>query len=242
MKHKNSYTLTELQKTLRTYDDPASASNPRFFKTGKGDYAEHDRFMGVTVPVLRKLAKSFEDLSLADLKKLLQSPFNEERQLALFMLVNRYKKGNSTEKTRLYDFYLKHLAYVNNWNLVDASAHLIMGAELFNKNNKDKALLKTLSLSENLWERRVSIIATWYFIQNNDFQWTLKIAKQLLKDSHDLIHKAVGWMLREVGKKDRQVLITFLDQHAPKMPRTMLRYAIEHFSEDERKMYLGRPL
>ncbi len=234
--------LKKLQKTLRKSAAPLAAANPRFFKTGPGDYAEHDRFMGVTVPVLRKLAKTFEALSLPDIKQLLQSCFNEERQLALFMLVNRYKQGNRTEKTRIYNFYLKHLAYVNNWNLVDASAHLIMGAELFTKNNKDKVLLKTLSLSENLWERRVSIVSTWAFIQNNDFQWTLKIAKQLLKDSHDLIHKAVGWMLREVGKKDTQVLITFLDQHASKMPRTMLRYAIEHFSADERKMYLGRPL
>lgn len=239
---KTTLDLKQLQKTLRTYADPASASNPRFFKTGPGDYAEHDRFMGVSVPVLRKLAKTFEDLSLPDIKKLLQSPFNEERQLALFMLVDRYKTGSSTEKKRIYDFYLKHLCYVNNWNLVDASAHLIIGAELFNKNSKDKTLLKSLAMSDNLWERRVAIVSTWTFIQNNDFQWTLKIAKQLLKDSHDLIHKAVGWMLREVGKKDAQVLTTFLDQYAPKMPRTMLRYAIEHFSADERKMYLGRPI
>ncbi len=242
MKHNNLHNLTELQKTLRTHKDPASASNPRFFKTGEGDYAEHDQFMGVTVPVLRKLAKTFEDLSLIDIKKLLQSPFNEERQLALFILVNHYKAGSQTEKTRIYDFYLKHLAYVNNWNLVDASAHLIIGAELFSKTNKEKTILKTLSISDNLWERRVAIVSTWTFIQNNHFEWTLKIAKQLLKDNHDLIHKAVGWMLREVGKKDTQVLITFLDQHAPKMPRTMLRYAIEHFSADERKMYLQRSL
>lgn len=232
--------LKQLQKTLRKSADPASASNPRFFKTGPGDYAEHDQFMGVTVPVLRKLAKTFEDLSLPDIKKLLQSRFNEERQLALFMLVDRYKQGDSTEKTRIYDFYLKHLAYVNNWNLVDTSAHLIMGAELFNKSNKDKTILKSLALSDNLWERRVSIISTWTFIQNNDFQWTLKITKQLLKDNHDLIHKAVGWMLREVGKKDVQVLIEFLDQHALKMPRTMLRYAIERFPANERKIYLQR--
>ncbi|MBP9729710.1 MAG: DNA alkylation repair protein [Gammaproteobacteria bacterium] len=237
-----SIDLKKLQKMLRKSANPVSASNPRFFKIGPGDYAEHDRFLGVTVPALRKLAKTFEDLSLPDIKKLLQSRFNEERQLALFMLVNRYKQGNRTEKTRIYDFYLKHLAYVNNWNLVDASAHLIMGAELFNKNNKDKTILKSLAMSDNLWERRVAIVSTWTFIQNNDFQWTLKIAKQLLKDSHDLIHKAVGWMLREVGKKDVQVLITFLDRHAPKMPRTMLRYAIEHFSADERKMYLQRPI
>jgi len=234
--------LKKLQKTLRTHKDPVSASNPRFFKMGPGDYAEHDRFMGVSVPILRKLAKTFEALSLPDIKTLLRSPFNEERQLALFMLVNRYKQGDSTEKTRIYDFYLKHLAYVNNWNLVDASAHLIIGAELLNKNNKEKIVLKSLVMSDNLWERRVAIVATWIFIQNNDFQWTLKIAKQLLKDTKDLIHKAVGWMLREVGKKDTEVLRAFLEQHAPKMPRTMLRYAIEHFSADERKMYLQRPI
>jgi len=234
--------LKKIQKTLRKSADPASASNPRFFKMGKGDYAEHDRFLGVKVPILRKLAKTFEALSFAEIKQLLQSRFNEERQLALFILVNRYKQGNRSEKTRIYDFYLKHLAYVNNWNLVDASAHLIMGAELLNKNDKEKTILKSLAMSDNLWERRVAIIATWTFIQNNDFQWTLKMAKQLLKDNHDLIHKSGGWMLREVGKKDVKVLMTFLDQHAPKMPRTMLRYAIEHFSEDERKMYLQRPI
>ena len=207
-------TLEKLQNTLRTYANSLAAANPRFFKTGKGEYAEHDRFLGVNVPVLRRLAKAFEALALKDIKTLLGSPFNEERQLALLMLVNRYKQGNNIAKKRIYDFYLKNLASVNNWNLVDASAHFIMGAELFNKNNKDKLLLQSLALSENLWERRVSIVATWHFIQNNDFQWTLKIAKQLLKDSHDLIHKAVGWMLRELGKRDQGLLKEFLNQYA----------------------------
>jgi 3-methyladenine DNA glycosylase AlkD len=218
----------------------ASNSAPaQFFKTAPGGYAEHDRFIGVSVPELRKIAKDFSTLSMPELLLLLKSPINEERLLALIIKCNQYKKGNLKQCEVLYKSYLKHLKYVNNWNLVDSSAHLIVGAYLLN-NNKDKTILSTLAKSEDLWERRIAIVSTWYFIRHYQFDWTIKIAKILLKDSEDLIHKAVGWMLREMGKKDEKVLADFLAQHATLMPRTMLRYAIEKFSPKQRKAYLEK--
>jgi 3-methyladenine DNA glycosylase AlkD len=208
-----------------------------FFKTNPGSYSEHDKFMGITVPNLRKIAKDFAKLNLEEIQILLESPFNEERFLALAILVDQYKKAQIVDKNNLYNFYLNNLKYVNNWNLVDSSAHLIIGIHLL-KSNKD--LLLSLAKSNIIWERRIAIISTWYFIRNNDLDWTFKIAERLLKDSHDLIHKASGWMLREAGKKDIVALIKFLDQYSTIMPRTMLRYSIEKFSESERKRYLGK--
>lgn len=208
-----------------------------FFKTKEGQYGEHDRFIGVTVPTLRKIAKDYCDLTMEDLSHLIASEFNEERFLALIILIDQYQKASNEDKKNLYEFYLDNIKYVNNWNLVDASAHHIIGDYLY---DKDKDYLFTLAKSHDLWERRISIVATWYFIQKNVLKWTFKLAELLLKDKHDLIHKAVGWMLREAGKKDQKQLIDFLDCYTLHMPRTTLRYAIEKFSEEVRKKYILR--
>jgi 3-methyladenine DNA glycosylase AlkD len=228
-------TIKEIQTLLQQSVTIPKEKAAYFFKIGPGDYAAGDQFIGVTVPTLRAIAKKFPTLSLADIQTLLTSPVNEERALALFILTNQYTKADQQTKEKIYQFYLDNLHYVNNWNLVDASAHLIIGAHLLEHN---KELLTTLAQSKNLWERRIAIVSTWYFIRNNDLDWTFKIALLLLNDTHDLIHKAVGWMLREAGKRDQDALITFLNKHAHTMPRTMLRYAIEKFPEDIRKKYL----
>lgn len=213
---------------------PQSAE--RFFKTGKGEYGEHDQFIGVPNPVLRTFAKQWKDLPTREILKLLDSPLNEERLLALFILIYQYEKGDEQKKSDVYDVYFAHIKQVNNWNLVDASARDIMGAYLF---NRDKAILLEFAQSSNLWERRIAIVTTWYFIRKDQYEWTIKIAEQLLNDPQDLIHKAVGWMLREIGDRDIGLLKSFLDIHAAKMPRTMLRYAIEKLPERERKAYLN---
>ncbi len=202
-----------------------------FFKTGSGAYAEHDQFIGVNVPTIRKLAKDYYQIPMDDIRLLLHSKINEERLLALIILIHRYEQNQNV----VYQFYMDNLSQVNNWNLVDASAHLIVGQHLY---KKDKNPLLTLVSSSIMWERRVAIVATWYFIKMHEFEWTLKLAQNLLFDEHDLIHKAVGWMLREVGKKDVNPLKEFLAKHAQIMPRTMLRYAIEKFPEDERQYFL----
>jgi 3-methyladenine DNA glycosylase AlkD len=204
-----------------------------FFKTKEGEYGEHDRFIGVTVPVLRKIAKSYYNLDVADLSRLITSMFNEERFLALAILIMQYQKVQ--DKKFFYNFYLNNIEHVNNWNLVDASAHHIIGAYLW---DKEKDYLFTLTKSEILWERRIAIVATWYFIKNNELDTTFEIAKLLLNDKHDLMHKAVGWMLREAGKKDEKQFIDFLDCYIPQMPRTAVRYAIEKFPEEVRKNYI----
>lgn len=214
--------------------EPALAS--RFFKTGPGDYAADDQFLGITVPNLRKIAREFKCFPMSHVKTLIKSPFNEERLLALFILIYQYQSGSLSDKKIIFNFYLKHTKYINNWNLVDASAHHIVGEHLF---DQESALLLKLAESKLLWERRIAIVATWYFIRKNQYQWTLKIAKILLKDEQDLIHKATGWMLREVGKKDEATLISFLNKNSSKMPRTMLRYAIERLSDRQRKSYLS---
>jgi 3-methyladenine DNA glycosylase AlkD len=207
-----------------------------FFKTGAGDYAEHDRFIGVTMPSLRLLAREFRHLSLPELQQLLASAINEERLLALLILVDQYQKGNAETHEALYNFYMDNIDQVNNWNLVDASAHLIVGDYLYHTKNKN--ILTTLATSENIWHRRIAIVATWCFIRKQELDWTFKIATMLLTDTHDLIHKAVGWMLREAGKRDQDALIQFLDKHATAMPRTMLRYALEKLPAEQRKEYL----
>lgn len=229
--------MEQVRSVLRSHVSLSPDRAQVFFKTAKGDYAEHDKFMGVPVPVLRKLAKTFTHFTLDELSQLISSRVNEERLLALIILVSHYQKADNPRKEAIYQFYLKHLAHVNNWNLVDASAHLIMGAHLW---DKDKKVLLALARSENLWERRISIVSTWDFIRKGDVSWTFKIAELLLFDSHDLIHKASGWMLREAGKRDQNQLLAFLDQHAGHMPRTMLRYAIEKFPSDLRQSYLDR--
>lgn len=229
--------LKQLSDALHQSATPVSERKGIFFKTAPGEYAAHDQFIGVPVPKLRQFAKTWRTLSLEQVTILLQSPFNEERLLALFILIDRYQKGDQTIKQVIYDLYRQHMAHINNWNLVDASAHLIVGAHLY---QSDRSALLTWSQSNNIWERRIAIVATWYFIRRDEFDWTIKIAEVLLHDHHDLIHKAVGWMLRESGKRDQQVLLDFLEAHAHHMPRTMLRYAIEKLSLTERQDYLMR--
>jgi 3-methyladenine DNA glycosylase AlkD len=208
-----------------------------FFKTGAGQYAEHDQFMGVKVPILRQIAKQFSKLPIPDIEGLLSSVYNEERLLALFILVDQYKKAKAELRDELFQFYMNNLRYVSNWNLVDSSAHLILGVHVFDKRVSTDILIQ-LAGSDVMWERRIAMVATWWFIRKDSLELTPKIANLLLKDSHDLIHKAVGWMLREMGKKDEECLVQFLDQHATHMPRTMLRYSIEKLSEDRRKAYM----
>lgn len=228
-------TITTIKKQLLQSTSVSSEKHATFYKTGAGHYAEHDQFIGVTVPTLRQIAKTYQNLPLEDIQTLLESPYNEERLLALFILISQYKKAGKQTKEELYQFYLNNINHINNWNLVDASAHLIIGAHLLEGN---KEILFSLAKSKILWERRIAIISTWYFIRNADLASTFKLATLLLNDRHDLIHKAVGWMLREAGKKDQNQLIAFLNQYASQMPRTMLRYSIEKFPEVQRKMYL----
>lgn len=205
----------------------------RFFKTGKGEYGEGDRFLGIVVPTLRKVAKEYSELSLSDLQKLLSSKIHEYRLTALFILVAKYKKTES--KKKIVDFYLKNTENINNWDLVDLSAPNILGDYLI---DRDKDILLMLAKSSNLWERRIAVLSTFSFIKRNNFRDSLKIAEILINDKHDLIHKAVGWMLREVGKRDLETEEDFLNEHYKKMPRTCLRYAIEKFDETKRRSYL----
>lgn len=226
--------IDQIQALLRQNASPQSTIKT-FFKTGSGQYAENDKFIGISVPKIRTIAKDCKNLSYIDIATLLESKFNEERLLALIILTERYKKADDHDKEEIYQFYMQHVSHVNNWNLVDASAHLIIGAHLW---DKDKNLLINLAQSKNMWKRRIAIVSTWYFIRKHNLEWTFNIARILLKDTHDLIHKAVGWMLREAGKKNKADHITFLDEHAIDMPRTMLRYSIEKLPEDIRTYYL----
>jgi len=228
--------LTELRKRIKSLASPDTAKTMQwFFKTGKGEYGEGDTFAGLKVPTQRKIAREFKELSLSDLKELLSSKIHEERLISLLILVDKYEKGDEKEKKTIYSFYIKNRKGINNWDLVDLSAPKIAGKYLF---NKDKSMLLKFASSKNLWERRIAILSTYEFIRNKQHDTTLKIAKILLEDEHDLIHKAVGWMLREIGKRDLEVEEKFLKKHYQKMPRTMLRYAIEKFSEKKRKKYL----
>lgn len=227
---------SEVKKELRKLGSPAKAkSSAWFFKTGKGEYGYGDKFLGVTVPEQRKVAKKFKSLELVEIKKLLQSKFHEHRFTALEILVMKYESGHGKEKEQIYKFYFRNTQYINNWDLVDTSARYIVGEYLL---GKSKAVLYKLVKSKNLWERRIAIIATHHFISQGQFTDTFKISEILMSDAHDLIHKAVGWMLREVGKKDVKALEWFLKRHYKTMPRTMLRYAIERFAPSVRKKYL----
>jgi 3-methyladenine DNA glycosylase AlkD len=226
----------EIQKKLKSLGNKEKArKHQSFFKTGPGEYGEGDVFIGVTVPELRKLSKEYKTITLKEIKHLLRSLIHEERLLSLFLLIHRYSKGDELEKKRIYELYLKNTKFINNWDLVDSSAGHIVGAFLIDKN---KQPLYNLVKSENLWERRISIISTFHFIKHNQFSDTLKISKILLSDKENLIHKAVGWMLREVGKRDISAEEIFLKKHYKIMPRTMLRYAIEKFPESKRQRYL----
>lgn len=224
-----------ITKLKRLGDPEIAVHSQRFFKTGKGEYTEGDKFLGIRVPDLRKCVKEYRDIPLENTLELLRTPFHEARLLALFILVAKYSLKNNTEKVYIYKSYLSHTAYINNWDLVDCSAEHIVGAHLF---NGDKGPICRLAVSNSLWERRIAVMATFHFIKRNQFSDTLAIAGLLLKDPEDLIHKAVGWMLREVGKRDLRAEERFLVEFYRKMPRTMLRYAIEKLPETERKAYL----
>ena len=221
---------------LELADAEIAAHSQRFFKTGPGEYGEGDQFIGIRIPVLRKLAKRHTDLSLDETADLLQSPIHEERLLALLILVYQFEKADTKEQKQIFDFYRQHLAQVNNWGLVDSSAHVMVGGYL---RDRSRRWLHQMAKSKSLWRRRVAIIATYHFIKHDDFDDTLVISETLLHDKEDLIHKAVGWMLREVGNRDRPVEEAFLKRHYQDMPRTMLRYAIEKFPEVLRKKYLS---
>lgn len=206
-----------------------------FFKTGRGEYAEGDLFLGVDSPSLRKIAKKyFKAVSYADLQKMLESPYHEIRVGAVFILVLMFQDGSEEERKKIFDFYMENIRYINNWDLVDVSAPYIVGPVAF----ENESVLFSLAKSCRLWEERVSVVATLYFIKQNRFDVTLSLGEYFLTHRHDLMHKAVGWMLREVGKRDEKVLCDFLDKHINQMPRTMLRYAIERFPEDKRRRYL----
>jgi 3-methyladenine DNA glycosylase AlkD len=230
--------LAGLTSDLQNLADPEKAAIlSRFFKTGKGQYGEGDVFLGIVVPKQRAVAKKYSGLSLSDIHRLLSSKIHEHRLVALLILVDKYQKADQGGKEEIADFYLKHTKHINNWDLVDLSAPNIPGDYLL---DKDRSVLYRLARSGNLWERRISVISTLAFIRNSDFGDTLGIAGILVKDDHDLIHKAVGWMLREVGKRDLRTEEDFLNRHYRRMPRTMLRYAIERFEEKKRRFFLGK--
>jgi 3-methyladenine DNA glycosylase AlkD len=212
------------------------AHSQGFFKTGPGQYGEGDKFLGLTVPVMRTLVRKYRALDDASTLELLSSPWHEERLVALMLFVEGYDRGDDSRRARIHRTYLANTRHINNWDLVDASAGDIVGGHL---DARDITLLERLARSENLWERRIAIVSTFHFIKRNEFRPTLMIAALLLRDPHDLIHKAVGWMLREVGKRDRRTLDDFLKKHYQRMPRTMLRYAIERHPERIRKKYLA---
>jgi len=227
--------LRSLRKELERLTDNKKASFlQRFFKTGKGEYGEGDIFVGLTVPQSRILAVKYKDLSFLEILELLKSKIHEERLIALLILVHRFKK-NPDEQKKIYNFYLQNTKYINNWDLVDLSSHKIIGEYLL---DKPKDILFELARSENLWERRIAMISTFSFIRDRKFDTSLKIAELLVKDKEDLIQKALGWMLREIGKKDLETEETFLKKYYKQMRRTALRYAIEKFPEEKRLSYL----
>jgi 3-methyladenine DNA glycosylase AlkD len=228
--------LNELKTTIRKNSDKKHAKTMQwFFKTGKGEYGEGDKFLGLRVPLQRKIAQKFSDLELSDLKQLLRSKIHEDRLISLLILVDKYQKADEKGKEKVYKYYLQSRQHINNWDLVDLSAPKIVGEHLV---ERDKEILYKYARSKNLWEKRIAILSTYTFIKNNNLNNTLELSDILLYDKHDLIHKSVGWMLREVGKINIKILEDYLKPRYTKMPRTMLRYAIEKFPEQKRKKYL----
>ncbi len=225
------------QKLSSLASPDVAKSSMRFFKTGPGDYGEGDILIGIKVPTLRTVSREFRSLPLEEVETLLNSPIHEERHLALMILVLQVAKCDDAYRRAAFDFYLENTKFINNWDLVDCSAPQVVGGYLLDKSRKP---LFQLTKSKSLWERRIAIVSTQHFIRHDDFGNTLTISEKLLNDEEDLIHKASGWMLREVGQKAQAVLEAFLDQHAAAMPRTMLRYAIEKFPPDQRRAYLDR--
>lgn len=229
--------LTFLQQELHSLKNPDKAKLlSGFFKTGKGEYGEGDVFLGITMPQQRVIAKKyFKPISLEDIEKLLHGKYHEERMTALVILTYKFEKAYKEEQKDIYDLYLKNTKYINNWDLVDVTTPRIVGAYLL---EKERSVLYKLVKSKDLWERRISVLATFMFIREHQFEDSLRISEILLQDRHDLIHKAVGWMLREIGKRNQEVEEDFLQKHYKKMPRTMLRYAIEKFDEKKKQFYM----
>lgn len=230
--------LESLKKDLRKFERPEKAKIlTRFFKTGKDEYAEGDKFLGLKTDETRSIAARYKDIGYKDIKILLASEIHEERMVAVMILVNRFKKGKLDIKKEVYEFFINNLSGINNWDLVDVSVPHIIGGYLF-LSKKDRKILYDFAKSNNLWKKRIAIMSTFYFIREKDFTDAVKISEILLNDKHDLIHKAVGWMLREIGNRSLSIEEKFLKTHYKKMPRTMLRYAIEKFPEGTRKKYL----
>ena len=231
-------TAKDVKQKLKSLAAPDVAkSSVRFFKTGPGEYGEGDIFIGIKVPILRTMSREFRSLPLEEIETLLNSPIHEERHLALMILVQKVAKCDDAHRRIVFDSYMQNTKFINNWDLVDCSAPHVVGGFLMDKSRKT---LFRLTKSKSLWERRIAIVSTQYFIRHDDFADTLAISEKLLNDEEDLIHKAAGWMLREVGQKAQAVLEAFLDQHAAVMPRTMLRYAIEKYPPEQRRAYLQR--
>jgi 3-methyladenine DNA glycosylase AlkD len=229
--------LASVRRDIRRLARPERAkANRWFFKTGPGEYGEGDRFLGVTVPQLRAIAREYRNMPLKYVVALLRSPWHEERLIALLIMVRQYVDGDARARRTIHQAYLRNTASINNWDLVDASAAQIVGAHL---DAGDRRALRRLACSTSLWERRIAMIATYHYIRQGDFRDALAVAELLLNDEHDLIHKAAGWMLREIGKRDRRVEEAFLERHAARMPRTMLRYAIERLPAGVRRRYLA---
>ena len=231
-------TAAQVHRTLKEKRNPEKAAFfPRFFKAGPGEYAEGDKFIGVVVPDQRKIAKKFKELPLSEIEKLLDNPFHECRLTGVLILVSQYEKAKTEpEQKEIYEFYLKKIDQVNNWDLVDSSAHKIVGPYLESRSRKP---LYRLAKAKHLWKNRVAMIATYHYIKQGDFDDALQIAEILLQHPHDLIHKAVGWMLREIGKQNESLMLKFIETHHTKMARVMLRYAIEKLPQKKRKEILS---
>lgn len=228
--------LTQIQKEVASYANPEKASRlQRFFKTGRGEYGEGDKFLGLIVPIQRAIAKKYNNLSISDIALLINSAYHEFRLIGLFILIYQFNKANEEKRKQIFKLYISKIKYINNWDLIDLSAPHIVGAYLLRKNKK---LLYNFAKAKNIWKRRIAILSTFAFIRNDDFADAIQIATILLYDTHDLIHKAAGWMLREIGKRNQKQEELFLKKHYRRMPRTMLRYAIERFPEKKRRAYL----
>ena len=237
IKENSRVSLGAVRRDIRALGSPERAKHSlRFFRTGPGEYGEGDKFLGLSVPEMRAIAKRYRELGDDDVLELLRSPWHEDRAVALLLLVDGYLRGDDARREKIHRSYLSNTSRINNWDLVDMSAGEIVGGHI---DPAEISLLEKLARSKDLWERRIAIVSTFQFIKQKQLAPTLRIAEVLLDDSHDLIHKAVGWMLREVGKKDRRVLDAFLAKHYRDMPRTMLRYAIERHPEPTRKRYLA---
>jgi len=232
-------TLTKLKKDAKKYSNAKrKKANEWFFKTGKGQYGEGDKFIGVSMPHVRIIAKKYINLDTKEILELLKSPIHEHRMIALVIWTYQYEKGNEKKKKQIFNLYLKNTKYINNWDLVDVTCNRIVGFHLL---DKDRKILYKLAKSKNLWEKRIAIVSTGVFIvKKSNFKDTIKISKILMNDKHDLIHKAVGWMLREMGKKDEKTLLKFLDKHHKVMPRTMLRYSLERLNKRKKEFYMKK--